>query len=169
MTKKLVLMVGVPASGKSTWIQKEVKYLEEDHYTTIIISRDYIRKSMLKDGDQYFTKEKAVFKEFTRQINEAMKLGIDYVFVDATHINPISRNKILSQLITDPHTDLVLEVLPVKAGTAIKRNRERTGFERVPDEVIYNMIQNFVIPADKEFELYKSKFRNIEINLHREE
>lgn len=104
MTTELKVMVGVPGSGKSTWIEQEVAQLEDDHRTTCVVSRDFVRKSLLNDRDGYFDKETEVFNEFVRQINEAMELGIDVVFADATHISPASRAKLLGRLAADPHT-----------------------------------------------------------------
>lgn len=81
MTTELKVMVGVPGSGKSTWIEQEVTRLEDDHRTTCVVSRDFVRKSLLNDRDGYFDKETEVFNEFVRQINEAMELGIDVVLL----------------------------------------------------------------------------------------
>ena len=55
---KLYLMVGIPGSGKSTFIAntKEVR--------TLIVSRDAIRFSMVSEGESYFKKEKEVFNTF---------------------------------------------------------------------------------------------------------
>lgn len=125
MTTELKVMVGVPGSGKSTWIEQEVARLEDDHRTTCVVSRDFVRKSLLNDHDGYFDKETEVFNEFVRQINEAMELGIDVVFADATHISPASRAKLLGRLAADPHTKLTFEVIDVPLDVAIKRNAQR--------------------------------------------
>ena len=106
MTTELKVMVGVPGSGKSTWVKQEVARIEEEYRTTCVVSRDFVRQSILTDRDSYFDKEVEVFDEFVRQINEAMELGIDVVFADATHISPASRAKLLGRLIVDPHTKL---------------------------------------------------------------
>lgn len=151
MTQEVKMLVGIAGAGKSTWIEQETQRLEEEHKTTCVISRDKVRFSMLKPGEDYFAHEKEVFNEFVRQINEAMELGIDVVFIDATHINPASRNKVLSKLIPDPNTSLVLEVIPVTLRTAIKRNDKRKGLTRVPEDAIRRMYRGYVAPTRKEF------------------
>lgn len=168
MTQEVKVLVGIPASGKSTWIQQEVDRLEEEHKTTCVISRDYVRQSILKDGEDYFARETEVFNEFVRQINEAMELGIDVVFVDATHINFASRNKVLSRLVVDPRTNLTFEVMTTSPATCLNRNSLRTGFARVPNSAIQNMARGFKIPNDSEFPEDKWGFNEIKVNVHEE-
>lgn len=167
MTEEVKLLVGIPASGKSTWANMEAQRQEEEHKTTCIISRDYVRRSLLQPGDLYFDREKEVFDEFVRQANEAIELGINIVIIDATHISPPSRRKILSRLVVDPRTDLSFEVFPISVKTAIKRNAERFGFERVPDDAIRNMAKGFSHPSFFELPDSKYGFRNVSINTHR--
>lgn len=144
MTKEVKVLVGIPGSGKSYWASNEAKSLEEDGYTTVIISRDAVRFSMVKEGEDYFSREKEVFTEFIRQINEAMELGIDYVFVDATHISPASRRKLLTRLKPDKNTRLSFQEFKTPLEVCIARNAKREGRARVPDSVIHNMSNHFV-------------------------
>ena len=53
---ELILMMGIPGSGKSTWVKNHMK--SDDIY----ISRDEIRFSLLQPGDEYFSKEKEVWR-----------------------------------------------------------------------------------------------------------
>lgn len=151
MTQELRVMVGIPASGKSTLIEKEVSYLEEERKTTAVVSRDAVRFSMLKEGEDYFAHEDEVFEEFIRQINECMELGIDVVFADATHISPGSRFKLLSKLLPDPNTHLVFEVMNTPVAECLNRNLQREGLARVPNSAIRNMAKGFRIPTVSEF------------------
>lgn len=165
MTQELRVMVGIPASGKSTLIEKEVWALEEEHKTTAVVSRDAVRFSMLKEGEDYFAHEDEVFEEFIRQINECMELGIDVVFADATHISPGSRFKLLSRLLPDPNTKLVFEVMDVPVAECLNRNLKREGRERVPNTAIRNMAKGFRKPTLSEFpDTYG--FKNITINIY---
>ena len=139
MTRQLTVMIGIPASGKSSWLNRITQEREEDGWTTAVISRDAVRFSMLKDGQDYFANEKAVFNEFVRQINEAMELGIDFVYVDATHINEASRKKLLTKLKPDPVTSLSFVEIQCPVEVALARNAKREGLARVPDSAIINM------------------------------
>lgn len=168
MTQEVKLMVGIPASGKSTWIKREVEALENEHKTTAVISRDYVREHMLQPGEDYFARETEVFNEFVRQINEAIALGIDVVFIDATHVNHASRNKVLSRLVVDPNTSLTLEVMLTSAATCLNRNSKRTGFAKIPNSAIQKMAKSFKVPEISEFPKNRWGFKNIKINIHGE-
>lgn len=166
MTREVRLMVGISGAGKSTWIGQEIDRLERELMTTCVISWDYIRRQLLKPEDDYFANERRVFSQFVREINESLKLGIDFVFVDATHINPASRDKILSKLRPDPNTSLVLEVLPIDVETAIKRNNLRVGFARVSEEAIRKMNKDFVMPTQQEFVNNTYGFKQVILKCH---
>lgn len=165
MTLEVKVMVGVPGSGKSTWANKEAQFLEADGFHTAIISRDEVRKSFIGDGE-YFSREDEVFEEFIHQINECLEVGIDYVFVDATHISQGSRAKLLSRLRPDGRTRLTFEVCDCGIDTCIARNNLRKGFSKVPDSAIRKMARGFRPPTPAEFKLYKYGFKDVKINHH---
>lgn len=174
MTQELKVMVGIPGCGKSTWANRETQFLEEEKATTAIISRDEIRKSFVgeanpNNSNSYFGREDEVFEEFIRQINEAMEIGIDYVFVDATHISRASRAKLLSRLRPDPNTVLTFEVMDCGLDTCLARNATRTGFARVPDSAIKNMKKGYRPPTMEEFSNYLYGFKKVTINHHNTE
>lgn len=164
MTKQLRVMVGVPGSGKSTWLKKRVECLEADGFHVAVISRDEIRKSFIGENEDYFSHEIEVFDEFIRQINEAMEIGFDYVFVDATHISRGSRAKLLGRLRPDPSTDLVFEVIECGLATCLARNAKRTGFARVPDSAIHKMYRGYKSPTLQEFANTQYGFRGVAIH-----
>lgn len=165
MTLEVKVMVGVPGSGKSTWANKEAQFLEADGFHTAIISRDVIRESFIGDKD-YFSRENEVFEEFVRQINECLEIGIDYIFVDATHISQGSRAKLLGRLRPDGKTGLSLEICDCGIDTCIARNNLREGFSKVPESAIRKMARGYRSPTPAEFELYKYGFKDVKINHH---
>ena len=61
------------------------------------VSRDAIRFSMINDNDEYFQKEKNVWKEYIHQIQEEINAN-NTVIADATHLNKKSRQKLLNTL-----------------------------------------------------------------------
>ena len=56
--KNLWIMVGCPASGKSTYLANKALS------NSVIVSRDAIRFNLLRPGDDYFSKEKEVFEKY---------------------------------------------------------------------------------------------------------
>lgn len=154
---ELIMLCGAPASGKSSWAKETMNNLSHLGLSVCYISRDKIRESMVgshvKTSNEYFSKEKQVYKEFVNQINEAIKHNYHHVIVDATHVNPGSRKKLLKRLNTnglsfrcvvfDPGRDVCLE-----------RNTKRTGFAKVPDKAIEDMYKSFKYPSLEEFENY---------------
>lgn len=146
MTKRLVMMVGIPAQGKSSFCQ-----MYAQNVGGIWVSRDIIRFKFLKKGDSYFSKEKEVYKEFVRQIKEGLDNDKE-VYADATHITLASRTKLLRALGTslkDCEVDAM--ILPVDLHKALKNNELRRGSRSyVPPQVIIDMAKRYETPMLEE-------------------
>ena len=141
--KRLWVMCGIPGSGKSTFIATHNNFFNE---RKAVISRDNIRFSMIKEKDSYFSKEKEVFAEFIRQIKESLNKNIDTI-VDATHINPPSRGKLLRALGNSlKNVQINAIVIKVPLEIALERNKQREGIKVVPDQAIINMNSQFTEP-----------------------
>lgn len=145
----LYILCGPSGSGKSTWANtgemQDVAY----------VSRDNIRLSILKDGEDYFSHEKEVFKEFVKEIAIRIMAGRDCI-ADATHLNMFSRCKLMQAL--DMYTrdyEIVFVVFDVDADTCVERNKTRTGRRNVPENVIRNMCRDFRMPTMDEDERIK--------------
>ena len=143
---KLFIMCGVPGSGKSYFAKK---YLEDKN--TIYVSRDEIRFSLLEEKDNYFDKEKQVFKTFVSEIAKGLDSSYN-VIADATHLNPASRNKLLSNLRYDyNNTEINVVVMRTPLETCLERNETRRGSKTfVPPDQILSMHNNFKLPTFEE-------------------
>lgn len=161
MTYAIMMLIGVPGSGKSTYAQGVIKELKAENHTVAYISRDKIRFNMLESDDLYFDKEKAVFNEFIRQINQAIEDEFEYVIIDATHVSPVSRAKVLKRVRAPSYVVLNIMVMNCSLETCIERNEKRTGIYRVPVSAIENMYKNFVYPTSEEFMQYDYEFVQI--------
>lgn len=140
----LHILMGTPGSGKSTWIQNHL----DEH--TVWISRDDVRFSMVAEDEEYFSKEKQVFKEFIRRIDNALENGYD-VFADATHLNKASRNKLLRAV--NHKLALNVDVIWIKTplSECIYRNDNRKGTRSfVPRSVIRRMFYQIEKPEFEE-------------------
>lgn len=139
---KMYLMIGCPGVGKSYYIQ------QHKNPGTRVISRDTIRFSMLEDNDEYFSKEKEVYKEFIRQINEAIESN-EIFYVDQTSLNYNSRKKLFNSLKQKP--DKVIAIyLKSSLDKILKQNSLREGRALVPEDAVRNMFYSIEEPKLEE-------------------
>lgn len=145
--KNLYLMVGIPGSGKSTFLLNE-----KGDKDTAIISRDKIRFALLKEGEDYFSREKDVFRVFCSHIQKALDDNIHTnIFVDATHLNKRSRDYILSKLkFNRDEVRLAAVCFRVPLEICLKRNALRAGRAFVPEETIRSMYKSLAFPTEEE-------------------
>lgn len=141
---ELILMCGIPGSGKSTYAKSFFNKNKD-----IYISRDQIRFSMIGEEEDYFSRENDVFKTFVNEINIALTKATRYVIADATHLNYSSRMKVLSR-IKDRNTIVNCIVMEVDPLIAIERNKNRSGRSCVPEKAIMNMYNSFIPPEKGE-------------------
>lgn len=141
----LYILCGIPGCGKSTFAKN---FLEK--YETAYVSRDEVRLGMVNDTEEYFSKEKEVFKNFVSNITNYLSDGIN-VIADATHLNMASRRKLtyaIDQTITN--YKIVYVIFDTSLETCLNRNAKRTGRQNVPEDVVKSMYNNFRIPRNDE-------------------
>ena len=150
--KKLIMVTGIPGSGKSTWIKNKII----KNCNGVYISRDKIRFSLINEDEQYFAKEDEVFNIFIDNIKNAINdKKIDTIYVDATHLTPKARNKVLSKLILKDVEVLGVNFI-ISLKTCLERNNKRIGRERVPKSVIKKMYYSYlpICEGDKYFDSF---------------
>lgn len=140
--KNLWLLVGIPGSGKSTWVREQLDS-ECKHW----ISRDAIRFEVVQEGEEYFSKEKKVFGLFASAVQADIDSDfITDIYVDATHLNEASREKLLGRLKNLDKVNLNAVVFDIPLEVCLKRNAQRIGRAYVPETAIRNMYNNFSHP-----------------------
>ncbi len=150
--KTLWIMVGCPGAGKSYFAKNHLIRNNLWKY----VSRDEIRFALLNSGDEYFSKERQVFKEFCEKISINLLDNIHTdVIADATHLNEKSRNKLLYNLKNYGIDFTKIDVIPVyvKASFATiqQRNSEREGRARVPYHNLCDMYDALQHPNEDNF------------------
>lgn len=137
--KKLTLMVGLPASGKSTY----AKEMADDN--TVVLSSDDYRKKLLGDENCQENNE-IVFKTLYKDAIELLESGKNVV-IDATNINMKARRRVLANF---SNMKIVREAIvmatPYELCVSQDKARERT----VGEEVIKKFLYRFEIPMSYE-------------------
>lgn len=136
MKQKLLVLKGLPASGKSTFAKKLV-----DEHGWVRTNKDTIRKEMFGTGWRR-KDEKKVVKERNRQIIEAIENG-NNVVVDDTNLNP-AHIKELAGIARQYSLEFEVDdsFLSVPLGVCIKRDKERE--EKVGEQVIREMFHRYI-------------------------
>lgn len=133
---KLFLMIGIPASGKTSLAEDIAK--SED---AIIVSSDNIRKELYGDENIQGDNNK-VFRILEDRIIKGLKANKNMIY-DATNISYKRRMAFLQRI-----KKLDVEKIAVMVATSyedcIVRNSQRE--RKVPEEVIKRMYQSFYVP-----------------------
>lgn len=140
-------MVGPSGAGKSTWIQNHKSSFEGK---VAVVSRDAIRFSLVSEDEDYFSKEKEVFREFINQIRKSLKNN-DVTIVDATHITIGSRTKLFRALNGSLNNiKIIAIVINPSLNKCLEYNENRTGRSFVPRNQIKRMWYQFITPTIEE-------------------
>ena len=136
--------------GKDNFLKNAVKNLKENSNLSVeYVSRDEVKFSMLEESDDYFSKEKEVYKEFCNRIQKAIDNKVNVIMADATHITRKSREKLLDSLDLNGINIFCISFEPTLEW-CLDRNEERTGRAYVPREVIKRMYGQFEPPREDE-------------------
>ena len=137
--RNLIILHGIPASGKSTWVKKN----ELEQFT---VSSDALR--LLCAGIEYDLEgrqrisqkaDKKVWNELYSIVENRMKDG-QLTVVDATHISEKSISE-YKKLAKKYNYRITIVRFNVSLEEALKRNSEREEYERVPEKVIRDMYE----------------------------
>jgi predicted kinase len=143
--KKVFILSGPPASGKSTWVRANLTPGSE------WISRDNVRFSIVGKDEEYFSHEEEVFDTFINYINQTLENpDIHTIYIDATHLNRRSRNKTLNRVRKQYIEELNCVCFTASRELCQARNALRSGRERVPSSAIDNMYNAFAYPTAEE-------------------
>lgn len=138
---KLMLLVGLRGSGKSTIAQK----LAEENPNTVIVSSDAIREELTgKVEDQ--TENEEVFKIFHNRIRKNLE-NKKNVIADATNITMKSRRAIMTK-VNGLDIEKICYLIPKPYEQCKIDNKNR--LHPVPDEVIDKQIMRFQVPFYEE-------------------
>lgn len=132
--QKIILTVGIVASGKSTWAKEEVK----KDPNTIRINRDDLR-IMMTNYEYSEENEKLVIATRDHIMLSSLKQGRN-VIIDDTNLNRRIFDDICG-LVNNAGIQCMVMEKPffISLNEAIERNAKREGFARIPEDVIQKM------------------------------
>jgi predicted kinase len=133
---RIILLVGLPGSGKSTWAEGKAG----------ILSSDALRELLADDPDNQNIHAR-VFRVLRDLLKHRLELKRPVTYVDATNLTPYEREPYLKLADRfDAEIEAVFFDLPVEE--CIRRNGGRARV--VPDEVIRKMADRLTKPSAKE-------------------
>ena len=135
--QRIVLAIGLPGAGKSTWFQKQgITPLASDHLRFLLAD---------DEDEQGFQAE--IFRALRYLLDMRVKMGRPVSYVDATNLVVEQRQPFLEQARElDVATEAVFFDVPLDI--CLKRNSSRS--RRVPEDVMRAMSQSLDPPTIQE-------------------
>ena len=147
---KIILCVGIPACGKSTWAKEEVR---KDPEGTTRINRDDLRNMM---SNYHFSdsNEKLVTEVRNSAIRSALKKGRN-VILDETNLNPRNFEDICD-MVKDLNISAMVMEKPfyIELDEALERDAKREGSAKVGEEIVKKFWKK---AGGKSHKFYKAK------------
>jgi predicted kinase len=139
--KRLIILVGLPASGKST-IAKNLVI----QHGGVIVATDKIREELYGTRKELGGKE--IFTEAKNRIVKAFKDGEKNVYFDATNLRSKKRASFIRSIQEqiDEKISVVALLIAVSKDTVRIQNERRPQEHQVPAYVIERMLRNFQMP-----------------------
>jgi predicted kinase len=144
MTQQVLILQGLPASGKSTYAKQRVG--KDSRWKRV--NKDDLRR-MIDNSHWSKENERHILSIRDQLITHYLLAGYD-VIVDDTNFVPKHTQHITELVKSLAGLDVVIEtkLFNVDPKECIKRNELRAEHERVPEKVIWDMYNKFVRPNE---------------------
>ncbi len=148
---KIILTVGIPSAGKSSWAIQEVN---KDPTKTVRLNRDSLRNML--NGYVFTDKNEKLVSEINKAgLTAALKAGFEQIILDETNLDKrnftsvckIAKEANVDCMVIEKHFYIDLE-------KALERNSKREGRARVPDEIIH---KHWKKSGKEQFKFYHTK------------
>ncbi len=141
----LVILRGLPASGKSTWARKAAATTPN----TVVVSLDGLRRMTAGGLVAYHQRrtdrmEQLIVRAAHAMVCDALRKGMNVV-MDAQNAT-VERVHALVRLAADCEADVQMVAFSVPLETLLERNRARAKDDRVPEDYLQSQFDRF---ADK--------------------
>lgn len=142
--KKLILMAGIPGSGKSTWAKK----YQAEHPNTYIADTDETRKRVLGSYLTFVPDMSIVWDDMIKQGNDyfATHDGDCTVIMDSTFLDDHRRGYYMDRL--KGYDEVTLFMIKFHDySICFQQNKMRIKEKWVPEETMRDMITRYVNPS----------------------
>ncbi len=137
MRSTIILLVGLPGSGKSTWVARK---------GARALSSDAVRELLADDATDQSIHPR-VFTTIRYLLRQRLAIGRPVTYIDATHLTPAERLP-YAQIAAWYGADLEAIFFDVPVSVCIERNQGRSRV--VPEEAIRVMAGKLVPPSPEE-------------------
>lgn len=143
---KVYVLVGVPGSGKSTWVSNQ-----DWAKTCAYISTDRIIERYAANVKRTYSEVFGLFMPravelMTKQVAKARSKGLDIIW-DQTSTTVESRKRKFRML---PEYEAIAVVFNTPDAQELARRLSNRPGKIIPDEVVNDMVKNFTIPTLEE-------------------
>lgn len=137
MKNKIIILIGAPCSGKSTWAKEYIK----ENRKTLRFNRDDIRM-MMKNYPMLDGAEESVVTEMIYTgVSSGTSIGRD-IIIDQTNVRLKYINGFIKTFCELHDMEVILVVIKRDVNLLLERNIERstqTGIAKIPEDVIRRM------------------------------
>lgn len=149
MAKDMYILIGVPGSGKSTWVEKEFQG-ECTHLGSDVII-EAIAKENGQTYDETFTKyAKIADRMMMEEFDKSVGYGCTPIIIDRTNMSIKSRARFFDRLrvfYKDHGYKIHAVVFPKPNDKEHKRRLNNRPGKTIPSKVIDSMLASFQMPS----------------------
>ena len=143
---KCYQLIGVPGSGKSTWIKDQVWALGLTIVSTDAFVEDYARAQGKTYSEVFTDYMPRAVELMAEQVVRARELGHTIIW-DQTSTTVKSRERKFRML---PEYEHIAVVFPTPSRRELKRRLDSRPGKEIPDAVIEGMLASFEMPTEEE-------------------
>lgn len=143
----LILMAGIPGSGKSTWCKK----YQKEHPNVFIVDTDETRKKITGSYLVFPSKMEIIFDEMIRETNEIFKAyeGQECTVIEDSIFLDDYRREYYMERIHGYDKAILFMVKMHDYSICYKQNKMRPKEKWVPEDVMDHMREIYVDPSPK--------------------